>query len=277
MALLFPAEPDTLATTGADSMVRFWNTQTGKETAVIQIAPAGIAQAALLPGGKMLATIGTDFRIRLWNVPSGVLQATMTGHTGQIFYFAIDAAGQTATTASYDQTVRLWDLVAGTEIGVISGAAGWVSHAVAAPDGQTIATGHRNGAGKIWDAGTGRVKPLPGCLPSQLWRWPRMGALAMPGVAVKVGRRSGRDASRPRRSCCLGSRRPVRRSPAHLTLGRALNHSAGAMSTARRDAAFAADGKSVFTVGDDGACALDANLQMKSIRWPIAAAPGRSR
>lgn len=268
LSMLFPAAANSLATAGSDATVRFWDLQTGKEGTPIPVTTGGIAQAALVPGGK-LATIGTDFAIRLWNLADGALLATLPAHTTTVFYFSVAADGR-AVTASYDQTVRCWDLAAGTEIGVISGSAGWVTHALASPDGATLATGHRNGAIKIWDAATGHVRlTLPGhTLAITALAYSADGrtlASASHDLRVKLWdvddgkEKASRDTTATIIDLAFGPER--RGALGGITSDQVYVWTGLLQETARpvphehargRAIAFAMDGRSVYTTGDDG-------------------------
>ena len=70
-AVAFSPDSKLLATGGASGLVKFWDTQTGKQLGGPLLASAGyLLSLAFDPTGRLLVTSGTDGTTRLWDVRS---------------------------------------------------------------------------------------------------------------------------------------------------------------------------------------------------------------
>ena len=119
-----PSEP-TLASTGDDGTIRFWDTRAP--------APRPFARAeeplnvlAFSRDGQRLAAAGTDGLVRIWNVATGEIERTFAGHNGSVFALAFSHDNRTLASGGKEGQVRLWNPADGTSA-ILDGQLGWIT------------------------------------------------------------------------------------------------------------------------------------------------------
>ncbi len=165
----FSPDGQTLASCGADNLIKFWDPETGKEKASLKGHTAIVWSIAFSPDGKTLASGSADETIKLWDLSRWKAGATITpiltlnGHTEPIRCVAFNPDGKMLASACEDATIRLWDLsawrgnMAGADVPVftLKGRGGHVFSVAFSPDGKTLASASDDKAVKLWDV-TGR-------------------------------------------------------------------------------------------------------------------------
>src|SRR5262249_40555487 len=181
-ACAFSPDGKTVASTGPDETIRWWDRATGKE---IRKATSREARAvtmnlptrlAFTPDGKTLASATGDRATRLWDVATGKQRQGPEGHEGGIDSLALSPDGKTLASCSYDDhTVRLWDASTGRTLLVLRHPA-YVRRAFFSPDGKRVVSGCGDGAIRVWDVATGTEvrtmrlsDPAQGEAPEQAW------------------------------------------------------------------------------------------------------------
>ena len=113
-SLVFAPDGKTLASGGADRMVRFWDVSTGRETGRFEVDPEWPEAIAYAPDGRSMA-VACGETLMLWDVPGNRLRATLEpgGFSAQSLAFSPDgrtlaAAGMTLGPAV--GKVRLYDM-----------------------------------------------------------------------------------------------------------------------------------------------------------------------
>jgi WD40 repeat protein len=120
-----------LATTGADSFVRIWDTTTGKRLKSFQVDQA--VGLAFNHEGNLLATSGWDGRIRLFDFPSARQQVSIYT-SADIFGFSPDDR----TLASVGSTLRLFEMAPSHGLRIVRERAEGTSP----PGGEIVFDGH---------------------------------------------------------------------------------------------------------------------------------------
>jgi WD40 repeat protein len=151
------AAPDgkTLATTGADGVVRLWEVAAGKPCgpevkAGELFTPRGVR--AFFLDGKTLLVV-TEREAQLWNTAA----AGVVPHfkfPEKVYQAAASAGVKVLATQDEKGDVSLWDVAAARRLHKLP--VGWADALALAPDGKTLATGHADGGVRLWDVGTGK-------------------------------------------------------------------------------------------------------------------------
>jgi WD40 repeat protein len=159
ISLAFSPDGKLLATGGSqhDLDVRLWDTETGKEVRVIDVA-AHVPALAFSPDGKVLATGQGDGRVGLQEVATGKVMRELKGATDSTFALAFSPDGRLLATAGPVEAdgkrtneTRLWDAGTGKLL------RSWQNTATSfafAPDGKTLAILGRDGAVRLWELKT---------------------------------------------------------------------------------------------------------------------------
>jgi cytochrome c len=247
-----------LASAGFDQAVILWDPAAGRALRVIRWHQGAVNALAALPDGR-LASAGEDARIALWG-PGEAPEAVLEGHTEPVAGLA--AAPGLLASAAWDGTVRLWDL-ATREARVLRGHQGNVN-AVAFAGGVLYSTG-QDGTLRRWEAdGSPRTIAEFGMPQNALLALPD-GALASAGVDGTVRLVAPDGAVRelrsgPRPVIALAAS-PDGRTLAVGTIGGSvglyalpegrLRHTLDGPGLPVWSAAFAADGRTLWTGGQD--------------------------
>jgi WD40 repeat protein len=155
----------SLVTGSRDKTIRFWGTESGKETAKIAGLASGVLALALSPDGTKVATTSGKWlkdkqawvgEIDLFDVKSGKQIATIKGHSEPILAIAFHPQGEQIVTASEDGSARVWEVATGKELLLLKGHTGPVAAVAYSPSGDLIATGGEDKTVKLWSAKDGK-------------------------------------------------------------------------------------------------------------------------
>ncbi|HEX9995565.1 MAG TPA: caspase family protein [Abditibacterium sp.] len=154
----------TLATGTRFGAIRLWDARTGALLRALEKIESlsrhkTINTLAFSPDGQTIAS-GNDYgEVQLWNVGSGEMVRRLEqgigsrAHRGEIFSLAWSPDGQTLATASQDKTAALWDARNGALISTLKGHKTLVGGVAFSPDGKTLASVAEKL--NLWDARTG--------------------------------------------------------------------------------------------------------------------------
>jgi hypothetical protein len=146
----------TLATAGADGVVRLWNAATLEHERDLAGHTALVRSVVFSADGSRLVSAGFDNTLRIWNAATGEQVEELTD-TAPLFFPSFSPDGSTVVVGSSDPAGRIWDLPK-AELRQTLGsytASAWA--AALSRDGALAATGSRDGAADLWDARTGRL------------------------------------------------------------------------------------------------------------------------
>nr|WP_042180530.1 serine/threonine-protein kinase [Kibdelosporangium sp. MJ126-NF4]CEL14428.1 High-affnity carbon uptake protein Hat/HatR [Kibdelosporangium sp. MJ126-NF4]CTQ88793.1 High-affnity carbon uptake protein Hat/HatR [Kibdelosporangium sp. MJ126-NF4] len=110
MDVEFTPDGHTLATGGADRVIRLWRVRDGEPVGVISGHDAPVRRIRFTQDGGTMLTASQDSVLRLWEFPSGRPLARLDRHDDAINDTTFDADGTRAISASADGTARIWDL-----------------------------------------------------------------------------------------------------------------------------------------------------------------------
>ncbi|MFD9042323.1 nSTAND1 domain-containing NTPase [Streptomyces bottropensis] len=195
-AVAFSPDRKTLATAGADRIVRLWDAATGKFRATLKGHTDQVTSVAYSPDGHTLATGSADKTVRLWDPNTHKTRATLKEHTDQVTSVAYSPDGHTlATTDGYDtrlrhavtgkshttltyesalvitfspdsktfatasdRIVRLWDAATGSPRSTLTGHANVVVALAFSRDSRSLATAGRDKTVRLWSADTSETR-----------------------------------------------------------------------------------------------------------------------
>ncbi len=116
--LAFSPDGSTLAAVSGGTVIRTWDTATGREQRTLTGHTDVVKCVAFLPDGKRLLSSGWDKTVRLWDLETGRLIRTLFGHKDSVRSIAVSADGTVA--ASIEKLVaRVWDLESGALVATI--------------------------------------------------------------------------------------------------------------------------------------------------------------
>jgi WD40 repeat protein len=148
-SVAFSRDSKYILTTSADMTARVWNSEDGKELAVLRGHAGSVGSGAFIPNDSSLVlTTSEDKSIRLWKWQSPTDRLNpkvLSGHTGGVHALAIDASGKYFATEAADGTARLWNLDdvknAGSPASIrLEGLLGPVPALAFSPDGERLVT-----------------------------------------------------------------------------------------------------------------------------------------
>lgn len=150
----------SLAVTRNDGAVRLWNPTTGRMVRRLSGTGGGLERlewATFGPTGERLVTVTNGRRINLWDLATGQVERTIDAESAPVWAVAFDPSGKVVATANDDDTVRLWWGPTGRLLRVLRGHRGRVRSIAFSPDGALVATGCDDRRVRLWDPRTGAL------------------------------------------------------------------------------------------------------------------------
>ncbi len=151
----FLPDGKTIVTAGRDNILRWWDTDTGKELRQFIGHTSDVNSVAVSPDGNYILSGSSDMTVRLWDIKSGQEVHRFAGHTDVVNSVAISPDGKYALTGSADMTARLWDMKTGQEVRRFIGHTKNVKAVTFSADGKMIVTGSHDQTVRLWDVASG--------------------------------------------------------------------------------------------------------------------------
>jgi RNA polymerase sigma factor (sigma-70 family) len=107
-AVRFAPDGQTVASAGADGVIRLWVAATGQVLHTLAGHRGAVSALAFSPGGKTLASAGQDGTVRPWDPATGVSRRTCRGHAAPVRALAFSTDGMVLASAGMDRRVLLW-------------------------------------------------------------------------------------------------------------------------------------------------------------------------
>lgn len=155
LTVAFSPDGKTLASAGMDSVLRLWETATGRLLHALRDHTNPVTGVAFAPDGKTLVSSGWDNTLRFWDVTTGKSLRVIKERRASMSCLAFAPDGKTVATAGRDGTVRLWDPATGAELRRCTGHSGDIRHLCFSPDGKMLASGGLDRTVRFWDSDSG--------------------------------------------------------------------------------------------------------------------------
>ncbi|KAB8238710.1 WD40-repeat-containing domain protein [Aspergillus alliaceus] len=152
----FSPDGSTLASGSADTTIKVWDVNTGKELQTLTGHSNMVMSVAFSPDGSILASGSADTTLELWDVKAGKKLQTLVGHSDQVISVAFSPDGSTLASGSADTTLILWDVKAGKELQKLAGHLNKVTAVAFSPNGSTLASGADDRTIRLWDVKAGK-------------------------------------------------------------------------------------------------------------------------
>jgi WD40 repeat protein/tRNA A-37 threonylcarbamoyl transferase component Bud32 len=154
----FSPDGTRVVTASEDKTARVWDTTTGKELLKLEGHTKGLRAAWFSPDGTRVLTAGKDRTARLFDAATGKPLTTFAGHTD---YYVMTAefnhdGSRVVTAGGADRSARVWDATTDAEVVNLTGM--WVNSLSCAqwsPDSLRVAGIGPKGPG-VWDVATGK-------------------------------------------------------------------------------------------------------------------------
>ena len=155
-AVAFSPDGTTLASGGAERLVRMWDVETGRLLRSLRGHTHDIRAIVFTPDGQTLATASEDRTIRLWNGKTGEpMKLLFTRYDHSVCSLSLSPDGLMLARGSHNKDIKIWEVTTGTELMTLLGKDEYDHHwsvcVAFSPDGIHLATGTDIGKIKIWE------------------------------------------------------------------------------------------------------------------------------
>jgi WD40 repeat protein len=151
----FSPDGSSLATAGADGLVRIWGTGTGDLIAELKGHSDAVRACSFSPDGKTVVSGSADRTLRLWDCRRKKETARLEGHKQGINLCVFSADGTRILSASGDRELRLWNPSRKALVALLSLPERRLEFAAFWPDGGRVFGFTGAGNMRLWDAVTG--------------------------------------------------------------------------------------------------------------------------
>jgi WD40 repeat protein len=155
----FSPDGARIASAGLDGIVRLWERSSGELSASSAEHDGRIYDVCFTPDGALLVSVGQDGVLVVQDAETGSVRRRLSAGDRIITNVACSPDSRRVATAGSDGPIRVWDITLGKlervlhekHSGPISGGL------VFTADGRRLATGRANGLIEIWDMASGRL------------------------------------------------------------------------------------------------------------------------
>ncbi|KAL4539183.1 hypothetical protein Ndes2526B_g02557 [Nannochloris sp. 'desiccata'] len=159
-ALAMDTTGNTLASCGADRVVRLWDVARCSVLSELRGAHEGVNDVAFTVDGKFILGAEDHNAVRIWDTRTGRLaNKALTGHASKVTGVVTSPSdSDVVATVSSDRTIKLWKLSTGTCTRTFR--VSTARRVAILPDSGLIVTGHIDGKLRFWDSRTTRTDAI---------------------------------------------------------------------------------------------------------------------
>ena len=171
--MAFAADGRTLATGGADRLVKLWDRASGSLAATYNGHFGDVRSVAFDPAGTALASAGADGAVRIWKTKSGdrdPLLSVILPVGRNITNAVTTDDGNTLAIGLNDGTMELWDVASRQRLTTLQGRAGKIRSQVLSQDGGLLASRDQDSDVRVWDMAIGRERTSYGTQSGPIFR-----------------------------------------------------------------------------------------------------------
>lgn len=155
-SVAFSPDGLTLASGGAERLVRMWDIETGRLLRSLRGHTNDIRAIVFTPDGQTLATASEDRTIRLWNPKTGEpTKLLFTRYDHNVCSLSLSPDGLMLARGSHNKDIKIWEVTTGTELMTLLGKDQYDHHwsvcVAFCPDGIHLASGTDIGKIKLWE------------------------------------------------------------------------------------------------------------------------------
>ena len=147
-----------IASVSLDTTVRLWNTETGKQEALLKGHNDNVFAVNFSHDGRLLATSGDDRKIFLWDWRTGKKATTLQGHAATVWSVAFSHDDSLLASTGMGHEVRLWDIRTEKTLWKHDGAHSKmpVHQAIFSTDDKYVLTGGRDKKAALYETDDGK-------------------------------------------------------------------------------------------------------------------------
>jgi len=159
-ALAMDTAGNTLASCGADRVVRLWDVARCSVLSELRGAHEGVNDVAFTIDGKFILGAEDRAAVRIWDAKTGRLaNKALTGHASKVTGVVTSPSdSDVVATVSADRTIKLWKLSSGTCTRTFR--VSTARRVAILPDSGLIVSGHIDGKLRFWDSRTTRTDAI---------------------------------------------------------------------------------------------------------------------
>jgi WD40 repeat protein/serine/threonine protein kinase len=140
-----------LVAAGKDSIVRIYDTATGKLEHSIPTGQGEVNGVAFSAQGQQVVSAGDDGTVQIRNVADQSIELTIDAFSELAFYAVYTPDEELLITCGRDPEIRIWDAKTGRLTGVLTGNTDRVEAIAVSSDGKWVASAARDGWARVWD------------------------------------------------------------------------------------------------------------------------------
>jgi WD40 repeat protein len=151
LSIAFSANGKRLASGGADTEVRVWDSASGALLKTLTGHTRAVSAVSFSDDGRWLASASQDGHVRLWDARALTAHAEWRGPGGPLHALAFAPHGRRVAAAGRARHIVVWD-VADARVALTLPAGGEVRALAFSPDGQWLAAAGADGTVRLFDA-----------------------------------------------------------------------------------------------------------------------------